>query len=250
MNYVSLQDQLILDEFTGDLINAQTGEIVKAEYESIPYRHEDTPYVANPKLPQDCKSKAELKAWVKENGIDRRTLVTSDDLLAIYKEDAAQSRMNGTQLHFKKYQYKAMSKLVKIIDFRNIIIDTRANIAKALGVDKSNLIRDLNKLKGFLTYETEGMKKGEIKIEIAPMYGFRHQSPRGRSWNVNFAKEKSTENHIGFNYKDSPLFDILKDGITLDEQFGPKAELPEDFMMGHISDNHSDDLFSDKFGDR
>lgn len=211
MQQGDLASNLILDGFTGDVINIETGEIIKREYEVAPYHHKSSSF--NAKCPEDCKSKDELYSWMKQHGVDRRRLVLHDEVNKIFRDDHGQAKLHGKKPVFKKSHQKHLDKLVKVLDFRNIIIDTRQNIAKALEINESNLTRVLNSLQGYITYKTDktSMDRGQVMIVIAPVYGFRHESPKAGAWNINWALEEATERYLSWRYKPALDFDVIKE---------------------------------------
>ncbi|MDH4869324.1 hypothetical protein [Pseudomonas sp. BN515] len=171
---------LIFDKRTvqedGFSIDKETGEILGKYYSEIPiFPDEGFPSVA----PEECGSVDEWKAYLKSH-VDLRKFPKP----TIGNLRSAQDLALG--MHFRKEgdyrisepMMKLLVKLLGLVQYRNLIIDSRSGLAKSLGVSPSNLMKTLEILsgKGLIRCSTSSnsqMRVGEIKVAIAPFLIFR-----------------------------------------------------------------------------
>lgn len=158
------------------VLNLDTGEI---------YGHEDKPsaYAGQidyqPKL-SDCRSVDDLSALLKH--VDRRNLPehTLHRLIDALNYAHGVWRNGGADCHITIPMMNTLTKLHELVLFRNVIIMSQANLAKALSTSESNLTKKLKTLINSSAVRVSTFRsgsgdtrKGEIKLTINPRLIFR-----------------------------------------------------------------------------
>lgn len=158
-----------------DRVDFRTGEL----FESIAYvvTPSRLPLTAAPTLaagatPTSASQMARL--LVSKDG---RTLKRINDVRRIYDADKGDHHYSGKAVSMTNAEYELINRLVQAIDYRNIIITPILEMAELLGVGRSHVHRKLAYLKGVVRVSgsTGGIRKGDIKVEINPAYGFRYE---------------------------------------------------------------------------
>ena len=159
-------------------VNKQTGEI-EGQYTVTDYKPmsiEDARYYKyTASSPHDATNLDQLLDFIKVR-VDKRKLVTYNGTKALHDASCGMSVRSGSGAMFTLPQYKTMNKLIKALVYRNIIIATKADLAKKLGVDVKKLKQTLAVVSNLVDVVEEGMSKGYIKIFIHPAYGFKYES--------------------------------------------------------------------------
>lgn len=180
-----------------DHVDFRTGEIIEStQYEKAEYKHDNyftdedlKEYKRTSVAPEEFTSKHQLDQYM--SGVDKRKLVTFNSVKDRYGDDRYKHDIESKVRGLNTPMTKLVLKLIDNLDYRNIIIDTKEGLAKTLGVDKKNVIRTLKTVSWLVRVhtESEGMKRGYIKILVHPDFGFKHYSPKHSSCNVNTARE-------------------------------------------------------------
>lgn len=190
--------RLSVDFSTGELLNL-SGEPSEPAYDTVKYKHpehftkdDEERLQLTSIAPQSFTSVDQLNEFM--SGVDRRRLVKYDATKALFYQDSGEARLNRKRQKFKKSQYRLLNKLTHNLQYRNIIIGTREDVAKMLGVSKQNLTRTLDNLGGLVRVYTEkdSMRRSEIKILVSPAYGFKHVTPKHDWCNVNSLRKNAT----------------------------------------------------------
>lgn len=131
---------------------------------------------------------------------DGRTLKLVNDVRRIYDADKGDHHYQGKDVSMSNATHDLLNLLVQRIDYRNVILITLTEAAELLSVRRDHVNRKLDTLGGAIRVSgsTEGIKKGDIKIEINPAYGFRYERdamPTARasamnSWITTFLKQQ------------------------------------------------------------
>lgn len=161
----------------GQKVNTVTGEVEMYTASSItPMTTEDKRfYKYTGVAPESAVNKDQVLDYIKAC-CDKRKLVTYSGTKSIHDADCGDVKRTGRKALFTVPQYKMMNKLIKALVYRNIVIGSKTEIAKALGVEPKNLTNTLATLSNLIVVQTEGMTKGQIKILIHPAYGFKYES--------------------------------------------------------------------------
>lgn len=123
--------------------------------------------------PNTQPSNDRLKYWLntvydyKVNNMD-----TYNDLDYWFNYEQGKAKREGRQPQFTIPMYKLMKILIENLHYKNLYIDTRENLAEALGCTVNKINTVLSKLdKGFI--RVDKASKGNIRIMINPAYGFK-----------------------------------------------------------------------------
>lgn len=174
-----LTDMITVD---GLLVSKLTGEI--HGYDGKPSIF-STSATAQPSL-SDCRSMDDFALHLKY--VDRRKL-PEHTLHQLRKEvDSARGEWCRTRVDCRITlpQQRLLEKLHQLVMYHNAIFMTQVALAKALGVDESNLMKKLKVLEGanmlrISTSRNSNTRSGEIKLTINPRLIFRgNDSARGR----------------------------------------------------------------------
>ena len=159
-------------------VNKQTGEILGV-YEYAPMTQitqEDKDYYKYSSVsPVSATHKDQVDDYVK-HCIDKRKLVTFNNTNNLHDMACGIGVRNKIKSVFTLPQYKTMNKLIKNLALHNIVIGSKAEIAKILGCEQKNILRTLKPVSNLVRIQTEGMAKGQMKILVHPAYGYKHQS--------------------------------------------------------------------------
>lgn len=95
-----------------------------------------------------------------------------NDLDYWFNYEQGKAKREGRQPTFTIPMYKLMKLLIENLHYKNLYIDTRENLANALGCTVNKINTVLNKLdKGFI--KVDKASKGNIRIMINPAYGYK-----------------------------------------------------------------------------
>lgn len=174
-------------------INKETGEIVGV-YELVEYQAPNTAdsqfYKYTSVVPEEATNVDQVLDYI-SSYVDKRKLVTYNGTKALHDMACGNGVRNKTKSMFTLPQYKVMNNLIKALVYRNIVIGTKTDIAKKLGIDKKHLTQTLKTVSGLVRVTTDGMSKGQIKILIHPSYGFKYESGY-----INVARRKAEQEWI------------------------------------------------------
>lgn len=159
-------------------INKATGEIVGV-YEFVeptPIKQAEKDYYKYSSIaPVAAKNKDQVLDFINEC-VDKRKLVTFNNTNELHNMSCGNGVRNGEKSVFTLPQYKVMNKLIKNLVLANVVIGSKAEIAKILGVEQKNINQTLKTVSHLVRVVTENMDKGQIKILVHPAYGFKHES--------------------------------------------------------------------------
>ncbi len=155
------------------VINKSTGEIL-GEYITTPYEAATDPL--KPEL-RKCRSVDDLHEFLEH--VDLRILPPLSKFVLLDAQDHAygQWKRTGIDCRITLPMMNALGTIRDLVKYANIIIMTKAALAKALGVAESNLMKKLAPLisaKLLKVYTSrDGIRKGEIKLLVNPRLIFR-----------------------------------------------------------------------------
>lgn len=162
----------------GFRVNTKTGEVLGV-YEHVeltpPTQAEKDFYKYTSIAPKAATNKDQLLDYISQS-VDKRKLVTFNNTRELHNMSAGESVRNKTKSVFTLPQYKTMNKIINNLTIANVLVDTKANIAKVLGCEQCNINRTLKSVENLIRVQTEGMQKGYMKILVHPAYGYKHQS--------------------------------------------------------------------------
>lgn len=159
-------------------VNTITGEIIgKYEVQDVtPVTQEEKDYYKYTSIsPVKAQNKDQVEDYISAC-VDKRKLVVFNNTKELHNMSCGESNRNNSKMMFTLPQYKTMNKLIKGLQIANVIVDTKANIAKLLGCTQGNIKRTLAPVSSLVVVETEGVQKGFMRILIHPAYGYKHES--------------------------------------------------------------------------
>lgn len=159
-------------------VNKETGEILGV-YETAPMtqikQSEKDYYKYTSVAPIAATHKDQVTDFIKQS-VDKRKLVTFNNTRNIHDMACGIGVRANVKAVFTLPAYKTMNKLVQGLTLCNVVIGSKAEIAKILGCEQKNITQSLKPVKSLVRVVTEGMAKGQMKILIHPAYGYKHQS--------------------------------------------------------------------------
>lgn len=166
----------------GDMcVDTETGEVV-AHYKQSEVKYtaaERAYHAAGSIAPQLMTSGNQLQDYM-DKYVDRRKLTRRNDARTVHDGVCGLAKRDGTAPFFSVPEYNKLFRLADALVYRNLIIGTVAEVAKAIGVSESKIQRELQTLidKGLIQYFTSrsGMAKGHIKIILNPTIGWVYES--------------------------------------------------------------------------
>ena len=166
--------RLMLEEYVthdlGDRVDYRTGEILNGRrYITCPHEP-DTSALVPAFTP--ITSVEGLERFF--DHLDKRRLILRNDCRRLFDADKGNHHLHGTDIHLSPASYRLLSKLCDRLDYRNAIIAPVASLAASLGFRRPHLYRGLSSLGSLV--RVHGSRKGEIKIEVNPAYGFRYMA--------------------------------------------------------------------------
>lgn len=181
----------------GLLISPTTGEIFG--YDDKPSVFSERPDY-QPELSR-CRSADDLNAVLSH--VDRRKLPQHTMHSLIDAQDQAHGvwRRTGVDCRITVPMMNTLSQLHELVLYRNMIIMTQADLAKALATSESNLMKRLSTLiSGNMvrvsTSRYGGIRTGEIKLTINPRLIFRGddctREEYVKDWYLNPASDRPT----------------------------------------------------------
>lgn len=159
-------------------VNKQTGEILGVyEYAPMtPISQEEKDYYKYTSIsPMSATHKDQVEDYIKFC-VDKRKLVTFNNTNNLHDMACGIGVRNKIKSVFTLPQYKTMNKLIKNLTLLNVVIGSKAEIAKILGCEQKNILRTLKPVASLVRVVTDGMAKGQMKILVHPAYGYKHQS--------------------------------------------------------------------------
>lgn len=181
----------------GLLISPTTGEIFG--YDDKPSAFSERPDY-RPELSK-CRSADDLNAVLSH--VDRRKLPPHTLHSLIDSQDYAHGvwRRTGVDCRITVPMMNILSKLHELVLYRNMIIMTQADLAKALSTSESNLMKKLSTLISsnmvrISTSRNGDIRTGEIKLTINPRLIFRGddctREEYVKDWYLNPTSERRT----------------------------------------------------------
>lgn len=159
-------DGLVVDTFTGEILGYDEKVSVRSQLADF-----------QPSL-RDCRSVDDFQRHLKF--VDRRKLPehTLHSLRDTVDHCKGVWSRTGVDCRITLPQQRLLEALHQLTLYHNVIFTTQADLALALGVKESNLIKKLNVLAGanmlrVTTSRSSNFRKGEIKIAINPRLIFR-----------------------------------------------------------------------------
>ncbi|MCM2973746.1 hypothetical protein [Larsenimonas suaedae] len=158
-----------------DLVDYQTGEILtERAYVTAPIHpafHSTEAFIP----PFDSLSSVEQRDRFMAD-IDKRTLSRFNGCAAIYNEDKGRHALIKAPINFPTRVFKLMNTLVKALDFQNMLIVSIDQAAELLQCRTNHVQRQLQSLGQLVRVcsTQSGMKRGSLKIQINPAYGYRY----------------------------------------------------------------------------
>lgn len=172
-NQSLLPQQCHTCNISGFRVDKETGEVY-GEYVITQYAATTDPL--KPELSK-CRSVDDLDEFLKH--VDLRTLPPFSKFSLIDAQDHAhgQWKRTGVDCRITLPMMNTLCALHDLVKYANIIVMTKAGLAKALGVAESNLTKKLSPLvnaKLLRVYTSpDGIRKGEIKLLVNPRLIFR-----------------------------------------------------------------------------
>lgn len=165
---------MVVVKATGEIMSSySTNELDNASHGEATYHR-----LTNV-LPQDFTSVHQMDAWL-DAVADRRKLIHKNDVKDAHDQSAGLALRTGGTPMFTVPEFRKLDAIVKALSYRNILIGTTEGVAQALGVDITNLQRDLKGLSGRGIVKVwnarSGMAKGMVKIMVNPVLGWKHES--------------------------------------------------------------------------
>ncbi|GHS82989.1 hypothetical protein PAGU2196_38230 [Pseudomonas sp. PAGU 2196] len=158
----------------GLLISPTTGEIFG--YDEKPSVFSERPDYKPPL--SGCRSTDDLEQHLKH--VDRRKLPPHSLHSLTTAQDQAHGvwRRTGVDCRITVPMMNTLSQLHDLVLYRNVILMSQADLAKALGTSESNLMKRLSTLisSNMVRVSTSrygGIRTGEIKLTINPLLVFR-----------------------------------------------------------------------------
>lgn len=156
------------------LVDAETGEIVEPVYtvgKITPTSKEDRKFYRDTSVsPLECTDPEQLKDFMRAN-CDMRGIRVKSELTWLKKENDYNVLTLGAKSMLTKTQYEGLKKLVKLVVYKNIIICTREEMCKALGVSNKHLSEKLALLEPYI--KQMKAKKGFVKVVVQPLIAFK-----------------------------------------------------------------------------
>lgn len=158
-----------------DMVDYRTGEIMSSrEYERMPVEREDI----GPTKPVlgSITSHAQMQRFMASK--DRRKLILFNGCRDVYDMDKGKACFDKSRVIFPTNMLVKLSRLVERIDYMNTIVATPQELCTYLRTRHSNLHRSLSSLGHLVRVSgpNEGLQKGSIRVEVSPVYGFRHEA--------------------------------------------------------------------------
>lgn len=154
------------------MVDYRTGEILSArDYVTQPWK----PYDVPPEPPFSALTSRHQRDRFLDQ-LDKRTLSRFNGCLGLYDRDKGNAFLTGAPIRLSTTTYKKMDQLVRLIDYRNLIVESPRVLSKRLGVRPNHLHRYLSSL-GSLVWVSgarDGMAKDTLKVAVSPAYGFRY----------------------------------------------------------------------------
>lgn len=165
---------MVVVKATGEILSEYTSEAISTATHGEATFHRLTNI-----LPQDFTSTNQMTAWL-DAAADKRRMILKNDVTAVHNQSAGAALREGSPVMFTTTEHRKLDRIVMSLSYRNILIDTTEAVAEILGVDITNMQRDLKGLvsRGIVKFwnARSGMAKGMVKIIINPILGWKHES--------------------------------------------------------------------------
>lgn len=107
-------------------------------------------------------------------GVDKRTLHLRNLVTDSFNLCAGNSKMTGERSLMSKTQHDLLKTLAHLVQYRNVIIIEREELAKKLCVDMRGLLRKLRAGYPYVRVESKEVSKGFIRITVHPDLLFKY----------------------------------------------------------------------------
>ena len=107
-------------------------------------------------------------------GVDKRTLHLRNLVTDSFNLCAGNSKMTGERSLMSKTQHDLLKTLAHLVQYRNVIIIEREELAKKLCVDMRGLLRKLRAGYPYVMVESKEVSKGFIRITVHPDLLFKY----------------------------------------------------------------------------
>ena len=161
MNPTIVVDGSVVDKITGEILGEYSFRDV--EHKRVVNQSGD---IFNVRNNDDMEN---ILINVDKRKLHLRNLVTSSFNLC-----AGNSKRTGEKAMMTKTQHDLLKTLAPLVQYRNVIIIKRVDLAKELRVDMKVLLRKLKAGKPYVRVETKEVSKGFIRITVHPDLLFKY----------------------------------------------------------------------------
>lgn len=155
-----------------DLVDYRTGEILdERRYTTHPWRPPSDPATA---AFSSLTSRNQRDLFL--DALDRRALSLYNASLALYDRDKGAHHLTGSSITLPTGSYQKLDQLIRLLDYRNLIISDTETLSRLLKVRSNHLHRHLKGLSPMVRVwgARDGMSRGSIMVAVSPAYGFRY----------------------------------------------------------------------------
>ncbi len=156
------------------LVNTDTGEILDPVYElvnTIVSTDDKRYYTITARNPYACREPAELKEFMKHT-TDMRGVKVTSALVEWKKQNDFQVKTLKEKGFMSLSQYKVLEQIIGCLVYKNIVLCSKEELCKALGIEPKNLLSKLKTVSQWVKNDTD-VKKGFVKLIISPMLGYK-----------------------------------------------------------------------------
>lgn len=161
MNPTIVVDGFVVDKITGEILGEYSFRDV--EHKRVVNQSGD---IFNVRNNDDMEN---ILINVDKRKLHLRNLVTSSFNLC-----AGNSKRTGEKAMMTKTQHDLLKTLAPLVQYRNVIIIKRVDLAKELRVDMKVLLRKLKAGQPYVRVETKEVSKGFIRITVHPDLLFKY----------------------------------------------------------------------------
>lgn len=161
MNPTIVVDGFVIDKITGEILGEYSFRDV--EHKRVVNQSGD---IFNVRNNDDMEN---ILINVDKRKLHLRNLVTSSFNLC-----AGNSKRTGEKAMMTKTQHDLLKTLAPLVQYRNVIIIKRVDLAKELRVDMKVLLRKLKAGQPYVRVETKEVSKGFIRITVHPDLLFKY----------------------------------------------------------------------------
>lgn len=165
--------EFVTQELDGH-VDFRTGEILsERQYEALAWKPS---YEALPAPFFGIRSHLQMKRYL--DSLDRRSLVLRNDCRALFDQDKGDVYLSRRPVRISAVTLRKLTRLVDLLDYRNVILKTPEQLATRLRVQPKNLYRYLHGLSPLIRVigPRQGLAKGSLMIQVNPAYGFRYEA--------------------------------------------------------------------------